>query len=106
MTRAVTETDFDAVVLQSEIPVLVDFWAPWCAPCKKISPIVDDIGTGNVGRLDVVKLNIDESPAIAARYGVTAIPTLAVFSGGEVVQSITGLKSKAALLADLANFVA
>jgi len=104
--RAVTEQSFNQEVLQSDKPVLVDFWAAWCCPCRMVSPILDQIASENTDKLDIVKVNVDENPQLAVDYQITSIPALKVFKGGEVVQSIVGAKPKAALEADLAAFLA
>ncbi len=104
--RAVSESTFDAEVLQSARPVLVDFWAEWCGPCRMVSPILDQIASENIDKLDIVKVNVDENPGLAMKYQITSIPALKVFKGGEVAQTIIGAKPKAALEADLAAFLA
>jgi thioredoxin 1 len=104
--RAVSESTFDTEVLQSARPVLVDFWAEWCGPCRMVSPILDQIATENIDKLDIVKVNVDENPGLAMKYQITSIPALKVFKGGEVAQTIIGAKPKAALEADLAAFLA
>ena len=101
----VTDDDFSTVVLSSSTPVLVDFWAEWCGPCKMVAPILDEIAAAHGDKLTIVKLNVDENPATAAKYGVTSIPTMNVYRSGEVVKQIIGAKPKAALLADLADFL-
>lgn len=88
---------FEAEVLNHEQPTLVDFWAEWCAPCRALTPIVEDIANDYEGRVRVAKMNIDEHPATPSRYGVSAIPTLLVFKGGTVVDQLVGLVSKAKL---------
>ncbi len=97
--QAVNDTTFDAEVLKSGTPVLVDFWAPWCGPCRAVAPTVDAIATEFAGKLKVVKLNTDESGEVAMKYGVTSIPTLMVFKGGEVVERVLGNRPKADLAA-------
>jgi thioredoxin 1 len=104
--RAVTEQSFNQEVLQSDKPVLVDFWAAWCGPCRMVSPILDQIAAENTDKLDIVKVNVDENPQLAVDYQITSIPALKVFKGGEVIQSIVGAKPKAALEADLAAILA
>ena len=92
---AVNNQNFDQEVLKSEVPVLVDFWAPWCGPCRMIAPHVDAIAAELAGKLKVVKLNTDEAADIAGRYGIMSIPTLMVFKGGQVVEQMVGAQQKA-----------
>ena len=106
MSKAVTDSTFDADVLGSDTPVLVDFWAEWCGPCRKVSPILDEIGAEHGDKLQIVKLNVDENPATAQKYRVVSIPTMNVYKGGQLVKTIVGAKPKPALLADLAEFIA
>src|SRR6187551_917799 len=96
-TKSVTDQSFDADVLGSDKPVLVDFWAEWCGPCKMVAPVLEEIASEHGDKLTVAKVNIDENPEIARRYQIMSIPTMSVFSGGEVVRSIVGAKPKAAL---------
>ncbi|MGH3375101.1 MAG: thioredoxin [Actinoallomurus sp.] len=98
---SLTTDDFDERVLRADKPVLVDFWAEWCPPCKMIAPILEQIEVEYAGRLTVAKLNGDDHPEIAARYGVLGFPTLNLYRDGEVVLQIVGAKPKRALLADL-----
>ena len=89
-----SDNDFQSEVLQAAEPVLVDFWAPWCQPCRMIAPLVDELARENAGSLKVAKVNIDNSPSVATHYGVTSIPTLIVFKGGEVVDRFMGIQPK------------
>jgi thioredoxin 1 len=98
-----TDETFKDIVLASDIPVLVDFWAQWCPPCHLLSPVLDEIAAELAGRLRIVKVNVDENPAIAQRYGILAMPTLTVFRDGSAVSSVVGARPKRRLLADLSE---
>jgi len=103
--KAVTDADFEAEVLKSEKPVLVDFWAEWCGPCRQVAPILAEIGAEHGDKIDIVKLNVDENPLVPSQYRVTGIPTLNVYKGGEVVKQIVGARPKSAILKELAEFI-
>lgn len=100
-----TSATFDETVAASDLPVVVDFWAEWCGPCKQIAPILADIATEQQGKLTVAKLNVDEHPDLAMRYNVMSIPTLLVFDKGDVAKRIVGARPKSALLQELAAFL-
>jgi thioredoxin 1 len=101
---AVTVAEFDSVVLRSELPVLVDFWAVWCGPCRAVAPAVDAVAAEYAGKAIVVKVNVDEEPEIAGRYGVQSIPTLAIFKEGKLVDQIVGAQSKQLISAKLGEY--
>ncbi len=89
-----TDSNFDAEVLKSDLPVLVDFWAPWCGPCRMVGPIVEQLATELQGKLKVVKVNTDENQSVAVRYGIRSIPTLGIFKDGKVVDAVIGAVPK------------
>lgn len=98
MAKAVTDATFGNDVLRSDIPVLVDFWAEWCAPCRKVEPLLEEIATEMAGKVTIVKLNIDENPETARTYRVMSVPTLTVFKDGEPVNSVAGARPKGDLV--------
>jgi thioredoxin 1 len=104
-TKAVTDATFEAEVLKSGKPVIVDYWAEWCGPCRQVAPVLEEIASEYSEKIDVVKLNVDQNPEVTRRYGIMNIPTMSVFKDGQVVKEIVGAKPKSALLRDLADFI-
>jgi thioredoxin 1 len=100
-TATVTDATFDETINGASAPVLVDFWAEWCGPCKAIAPVLDEIASENEGKLTIAKLNVDENPDIAMRFQVMSIPTLILFKDGQDVKRLVGAKGKRQLLAEL-----
>lgn len=97
MEIILTEQNFDAEVLQAELPVLIDFWAPWCGPCRMLAPAVAQIAEEYAGKAKVCKVNVDEAPELARRFGIMSIPTVLVFKGGQLTEKLVGLRPKAEL---------
>lgn len=104
--QTVTDETFENDVLRSPRPVIVECWAEWCGPCRQVGPVLDAIAAEHAGTVDVVKLNVDENPRTAQKYQIMLVPTLNVFSGGEVVKQVIGARSKSALLREFAEFLA
>ena len=102
--RVVTDASFEAEVLNNPRPVIVEYWAEWCGPCRMVAPVLDSIAADQAGRVDLVKINVDENPVTTQKFGVLHVPTVTVFSGGTVVSQVIGAKSKAALLREFGDF--
>ncbi|MEA1926699.1 MAG: thioredoxin [Candidatus Auribacterota bacterium] len=105
METIVNDANFESEVINSELPVLIDFWAPWCAPCHMVSPIVEEIGNEYAEKLKVCKINVDEAPGVSRQYGIRAIPTLMVFKDGEMVDQQVGVVPKEVLLTKVTPYL-
>lgn len=92
--KAINENQFSEEVIKENLPVLVDFWAPWCGPCRALGPILEDLSTDYEGKIKFVKINVDENPEISGKYKIMSIPTVKIFKNGEIVEDMVGLKSK------------
>ena len=101
-----TDANFEEVVTKSDVPVLVDFWAPWCGPCRMVGPVLEEIAAEYAGKAKVVKVNVDEQTAVAGAMGIRSIPTIALFKGGQVVEVLVGARPKAAFAAALDKAIA
>jgi thioredoxin 1 len=104
-TKPVTDASFEADVLKSDKPVIVDYWAEWCGPCRQVGPVLEEIAAANAEVVSVVKLNVDDNPQVTQRYGIMNIPTMSVFKNGEVVKEIVGAKPKSKLAAELREVI-
>jgi thioredoxin 1 len=99
--KHITDAEFDDYVLKGDVPSLVDFWAPWCGPCKAIGPVIEELADEYVGKVQITKMNVDDNPTIPGKYSIRAIPTLMLFKDGEIVDQVTGAVGKTQLVAML-----
>jgi thioredoxin 1 len=102
---AVTDETFEQEVIESSVPVLVDFWAPWCGPCRMVAPVVDEIAEQYAGQVKVVKVNTDDNPSVASKYGIRSIPTLMIFKGGQRVDMVVGAVPKTTLASTIEKYI-
>jgi thioredoxin 1 len=103
IARVVTDNTFETEVLANPRPVIVEYWAQWCGPCRQVAPVLDSIAADYAGVIDLVKVNVDENPATAGRYAILHVPTVCVFVGGELVKQVVGARSKSALMREFAD---
>ncbi len=103
--KEIGEAKFEDEVIKAALPVLVDFWAPWCGPCKMLGPVLEEVAAANDGRLKVVKVNVDENPDLAQRYEVMSIPTMFLIKNGEVIESLMGAMNKQAILDKVEKYI-
>jgi thioredoxin 1 len=103
--RVVTDVSFESEVLRNPRPVIVEYWAEWCGPCRQVAPVLDSIAADYPGEIDLVAVNVDENPVTARRYGILAVPTVSVFTGGNVAKQVIGAKSRAAFLREFGEFL-